>query len=756
MLELSSSEGPSGSFSNTSSHRQQKGSSPSFFAGSSAKSLFGGIKGDGSHSKKTLHLRRSETEENRHRNSVKLEGLVHQYHLRDTIENQSDTKMTMSLINSAMSLKDDRRTFHYFLAMTAVYAGFIVPWTAAFSNSAFSITASQTVYVTDFLFGVDFLGVTKEKFDLWKSASLTETENTFPVTRTVLAVLFSAFNFLPFNAVVQLQDKGMWTFTGNLAMLQVISRLRFAMKSRTAMTDRSGSLHKFQHVFAKLLKTMVFMMLLLHFFCCTWIMVCKLHCVDYFAELDALSSISSAVEDEDVIAIRDSHDGSCWFARDTYGDDSIVMDAWRTSYRDSHLYFRTLFLSTAMFVGGENIEPVNTIESGVGFIGVIVGVAFTANLYGQTMSLIHSLDSRGHEFRKKMENIGETMEYLNLPTRLKERINLYYWYAWSKSGSAASSKGTGQFLTELSEPLAMEVQLICHSNVIGNIPFFQKADSAVIRRVLDKIKPELFLPGDYVFRHGDTANKLYMIQSGEVEILDDQGLHLVTLGEGKYFGEVSLLTDLRRTASAKAIGYCTTDTLSKESFNEIRAQFEDFNESIVELSESNQYTFNHSDISGGGRELLTDFQSRSKSGPLHSFSEEDGNENSDDDDGKGHPNPLHTSKSGRKISTSTSTSPTSSEVQAKMDHARSYTRTSSRLVALSNSSYPSHHASISESDARKIIADEVGKEMRAMREFFREEHAKIANSIEVAATAKQPRGSSKAAMGLGPSRKALT
>ena len=140
-----------------------------------------------------------------------------------------------------------------------------------------------------------------------------------------------------------------------------------------------------------------------------------------------------------------------------------------------------------------------------------------------------------------MENIGETMEYLNLPTRLKERINLYYWYAWSKSGSAASSKGTGQFLTELSEPLAMEVQLICHSNVIGNIPFFQNADSAVIRRVLDKIIPELFLPGDYIFRHGDTANKLYMIQSGEVEILDDQGLHLVTLGEGKYFGEVSLL-----------------------------------------------------------------------------------------------------------------------------------------------------------------------------------------------------------------------
>ncbi|GMH97467.1 hypothetical protein TL16_g13355, partial [Triparma laevis f. inornata] len=107
--------------------------------------------------------------------------------------------------------------------------------------------------------------------------------------------------------------------------------------------------------------------------------------------------------------------------------------------------------------------------------------------------------------------------------------------------------------------------------------------------------PELFLPGDYIFRQGDAAQKLYMIQSGTVEIVDSQGNHLVTLKEGKYFGEVSLLTDLRRTASAKATSYCTTDTLSKKSFNEIREQFEEFNDSIVEMCETNEYKFNTED-----------------------------------------------------------------------------------------------------------------------------------------------------------------
>lgn len=51
---------------------------------------------------------------------------------------------------------------------------------------------------------------------------------------------------------------------------------------------------------------------------------------------------------------------------------------------------------------------------------------------------------------------------------------------------------------------------------------------------------------------------------------------------------------------------------------------------------------------------------------------------------------------------------------------------------------------------------QVRKEMRAMKEFFKEENEKIAKSI-AEASAKQVRGSkSKVAMGLGPSRKQLT
>ena len=369
-----------------------------------------------------------------------------------------------------------------------------------------------------------------------------------------------------------------------MAMLQVVSRLRVVGERNGQLSQ--GNTHRFHQVIGSLFKTLVVMLLLLHIICCSWILICKVGCGPFIVELEGIRksyNYTNGTTPEDMLDDMTDHQKlyseTCWFARDAFPPPLITGEKG-----NGQLYLRTIFLSTAMFVSGENIEPTNVLEYMFGMIFILIGVAFTAIFYGQTMTLIHSLDARGIEFRKKMDHVNDTMEHLQLPTKLRERVNMYYWYSWYRY-SNFSSNGMGQFLTELSEPLAMEVQLVCHSNVIGNIPLFKGVDSNVIRSVLLKIKPEIFLPGDYIFRHGDTAVKLYMIQSGTVEILTYSGEVLVTLEEGSYFGEVSLLTDVKRTASAKSTDYCTTDTLSKVSFNEIRAIYPEFNQMIVEMCE---------------------------------------------------------------------------------------------------------------------------------------------------------------------------
>jgi CRP-like cAMP-binding protein len=64
-----------------------------------------------------------------------------------------------------------------------------------------------------------------------------------------------------------------------------------------------------------------------------------------------------------------------------------------------------------------------------------------------------------------------------------------------------------------------------------------------------------FEAGEFVFREGELGTEMYIVQDGRVEILKDlQGelRLLATLEKGDFFGEMSVLEDLPRTASAKA------------------------------------------------------------------------------------------------------------------------------------------------------------------------------------------------------------
>ncbi|HEX9944345.1 MAG TPA: cyclic nucleotide-binding domain-containing protein [Thermoanaerobaculia bacterium] len=62
--------------------------------------------------------------------------------------------------------------------------------------------------------------------------------------------------------------------------------------------------------------------------------------------------------------------------------------------------------------------------------------------------------------------------------------------------------------------------------------------------------------GEYVFREGELGTEMYIINEGKVEILNqvgDEEQLLAVLEKGDFFGEMSVLEDLPRAASARAL-----------------------------------------------------------------------------------------------------------------------------------------------------------------------------------------------------------
>ncbi len=78
--------------------------------------------------------------------------------------------------------------------------------------------------------------------------------------------------------------------------------------------------------------------------------------------------------------------------------------------------------------------------------------------------------------------------------------------------------------------------------------------------------------GSYVFRQGDPGAAMFIIQSGEVAILRTMGgreQRLAVLEEGDFFGEMAVLEDLPRVASARAENDCTLLRIDATTFDQM-------------------------------------------------------------------------------------------------------------------------------------------------------------------------------------------
>ncbi|HYN15415.1 MAG TPA: FAD-dependent oxidoreductase [Terriglobales bacterium] len=89
-----------------------------------------------------------------------------------------------------------------------------------------------------------------------------------------------------------------------------------------------------------------------------------------------------------------------------------------------------------------------------------------------------------------------------------------------------------------------------------------------------------FERGETVFQQGDLGDSMYVVRSGEVEIIRD-GVGVTRLGAGEYFGELALLRDHGRSATVRATQPTDVLLIPKREFVQLLAAFPEFSASLV-------------------------------------------------------------------------------------------------------------------------------------------------------------------------------
>jgi small-conductance mechanosensitive channel/CRP-like cAMP-binding protein len=122
---------------------------------------------------------------------------------------------------------------------------------------------------------------------------------------------------------------------------------------------------------------------------------------------------------------------------------------------------------------------------------------------------------------------------------------------------------------------------------LSGVDFLTTLPAPLLDRLAALSKTDSYTFGEVIIRQGDAGDELFIVQSGEVSVLLGRAggstVEVARLGPGKFFGEMSLMTGERRSATVQAAMDCELVKVDKESFHDILAAAPDLAERITEV-----------------------------------------------------------------------------------------------------------------------------------------------------------------------------
>lgn len=118
---------------------------------------------------------------------------------------------------------------------------------------------------------------------------------------------------------------------------------------------------------------------------------------------------------------------------------------------------------------------------------------------------------------------------------------------------------------------------------IAALPLFHELSPSELDLVLTKLQPQSVGAGDIIMRQGEPGDRFYIIHKGRVEISRD-GQRVATRGAGEAIGEIALLYNIPRTATARALEPTELLTLTANDFLDLLVRYLGRAEALQNLS----------------------------------------------------------------------------------------------------------------------------------------------------------------------------
>lgn len=212
----------------------------------------------------------------------------------------------------------------------------------------------------------------------------------------------------------------------------------------------------------------------------------------------------------------------------------------------------------------------------------VVGVGVFGYILSNVAGLLARSDAAREHHMDSLDKVETFAKMHHIPQELRSKIRSYYHYMWlNKKGYQDNT-----LLEGLPSKIQSELFFYINRSIIEKIPFLKGADQELIEELMNQLKPRVYIPGEKIFKIDDVGDALYFIHQGEVEILNRENNKLATLQDGAFFGEMALISDQPRMATARASSYCDVYILERDLFEKVAEAHPAFKQHLHEMTEA--------------------------------------------------------------------------------------------------------------------------------------------------------------------------
>jgi serine/threonine protein phosphatase PrpC len=111
-------------------------------------------------------------------------------------------------------------------------------------------------------------------------------------------------------------------------------------------------------------------------------------------------------------------------------------------------------------------------------------------------------------------------------------------------------------------------QLETQKSVLAATPLFSALNARELRQVLQVTEVEQYADHEMIVREGEQGEQLYIVLTGQVEVMRS-GSPVARLEAGEHFGEMALIRNQPRSASARALGPTQLMVVHRKDFFDI-------------------------------------------------------------------------------------------------------------------------------------------------------------------------------------------